>query len=170
MNRALVIDDLRRAREVMSIVFGESFRDVFTKYINDIMDVYSLYDGEYLRYMAEEVLYRYCEIMSDTWSVTQASFYNVANLYEAGNAAKLLTIMVSKILPSLTMQQEYLRSVSGKITRTLPAKSSSTTSNNQFSSQKKKAKPSLPTTNIQLKRKVSTPTENLCLPRLRFKI
>ena len=86
-NRALVVDALRRAQEVMSIIFGESFRDVFTKYINDIMDIHSLYDGEYLRYMAEEVLYRYGKIMSDTWSVTQANFYNVPNLHEAGNAA-----------------------------------------------------------------------------------
>ena len=73
-NRALVVDALRRDQEVMSIIFGESFRDVFTKYINDIMDTHSLYDGEYLRYMAEEVLYRYGVIMSDTWSATQADF------------------------------------------------------------------------------------------------
>ena len=134
------------------------------------MDVYSLFDGEYLRYMAEEVLYRFSSIMSDTWSVTQADFYKVDNLHDAGNAAKLLTIMVNKILPSLTMQQEYLRSVSGKITRTLPVRSSAVTSNKQVSVQKKKVKPSFQKTITHLQRKINPLKGNLCLTHLRFKL
>jgi len=99
-----------------------------------------------------------------------SKIYNVVNLHEAGNAAKLLTTMVSKILPSLTIQQEYLRSVTGKITRTLLVKSSSVPSNNQVSVQKKKIKPSHPKANIQVKRKISTPRGNLCLTYLKFKL
>ena len=170
-NRALVIDALRRAQEVMSIVFGNSFRDVFTTYIDSIMDLYGQFDGEYLRYMAEEVLYRYGIIMGEAWTATQVSFYNIPNLHEPGNAARLLATMFSKITPDLSRQQEYLRSVSTKIVRTtLPKPNAAPQIHRTPIKKKKGTHPPLvkPPTKIQTPSKLSK--GSLCLTHLKFKL
>jgi hypothetical protein len=171
-NKALINDALRRAQEVMAIVFGDPFRDVFTKYIQDIMDKHNHYEGGYLRYMVEEVLYRYGQLMSDIWTTPLATFYNVTNLHEAGNAAKLLNIMVDRIVPSFPLQQEYLRSVTNRVIRNtsigspiLSVKKPST------SIPTKKKKITSMTSAAKIISSSSTPSRrSLCLKHLKFKL
>jgi len=55
-------------QEVMAGVFGKSFNKVFETFIDTIQDTYRTYDGDFLRFLIEEVLYRYGQLMSEPWS------------------------------------------------------------------------------------------------------
>jgi hypothetical protein len=155
----------------MSIVFGNSFREVFTTYINAIMDLYGVFEGEYLRYMAEEVLYRYGIIMGEAWTATQTTFYNIPNLHEPGNAALLLTTMINKITPDFSRQQEYRRSVSEKIVRVTGPKSHTAPQVHKTPIKKKQgAHLSHTKPPIQIKGHVKLSKGSLCLIHLKFKL
>ena len=109
--------------------------------------------------------------MGEAWAATQINFYNIPNLHEPGNAARLLATMFNKITPDLSRQQEYLRSVSTKIVRTTSPKPNATPQIHRTPIKKKKgAHPSLvkPPTQTRTPSKLSK--GSLCLTHLKFKL
>jgi hypothetical protein len=86
---ALLRATLLRAQELMAGVFGASFGKVFQNFIDAIQDTYRGYDGEFLRFLIEEVLYRYGQLMSEPWSEGLKVTYNLQDIHSPGNAATL---------------------------------------------------------------------------------
>ena len=135
------------------------------------MEKHGVFDGEYLRYMAEEVLYRFGIIMGEAWTTTQANFYNLPNLHEPGNAANLLTIMINKIVPGFAPQQEYLRVISTKIVRTASGKSNPVQQTLMNPTPKKgTVHLSLSKPHTQPKASMKLSKGSLCLTHLKFKL
>ena len=116
-DHALLRATLMRAQEVLAGVFGNSFNKVFDGYISAIQDDHHGYEGEFLRFLAEEVLYRYGQHMSEPWNEGLKLFYKLDDLHSPGNAALLLTNMFNSILPNKTNEQEYLRKESKTVLR-----------------------------------------------------
>jgi hypothetical protein len=106
-DHALLRATLTRTQEVMAGVFGNSFNKVFDCYIDAIQDDHHSYDGEFLRFLAEEVLYRYGQHMSEPWNEGLKLFYKLDDLHSPGNAALLLTFMFDNTKPSKTNEQEF---------------------------------------------------------------
>jgi hypothetical protein len=106
-----------RAQELMAGVFGASYGKVFQTFIDAIQDTYRGYDGEFLRFLIEEVLYRYGQIMSEPWSESHKIAYNLQDIHSPGNAALLLTTLVNLIVPTRTNQQEFIRKETKSIKR-----------------------------------------------------
>jgi len=105
---ALLRATLLRTQELMAGVFGSSFSKVFQTFIDAIQDAYRGYDGEFLRFLIEEVLYRYGQLMSEPWSESLKVAYNLQNIHSPGNAALLLTTLVNFIVPTRTNLQMFL--------------------------------------------------------------
>ena len=109
--------------------------------------------------------------MGEAWTTTQVNFYNIPNLHEPGNAARLLATMFSKITPDLSRQQEYFRSVSKKIVRTTSPKPNAASQIQKIPiKQKKGAHPSLGKPPIQTRTPSKLPKGSLCLAHLKFKL
>ena len=114
---ALLRAALLRAQELMAGVFGASYNKVFQTFIDAIQDKYRSYEGEFLRFLIEEVLYRYGQIMSEPWSEGLKVAYNLQDIHSPGNAALLLTTLVSLVVPTRANQTEFLRKESKSIKR-----------------------------------------------------
>ena len=114
---AILRSALLRAQEVMAGVFGASFSKVFENFIDAIQDTYRSYDGEFLRFLIEEVLYRYGNLMSEPWSKSLKEDYGLNDIHSPGNAADLLTILVKSIIPKKENQAAFLRKTSLSINR-----------------------------------------------------
>ena len=109
--------------------------------------------------------------MGEAWTATQTTFYNIPNLHEPGNAAQLLTTMFNKITPDLSRQQEYIRSVTGKIVRTIGPKSNAAPQVHKTPIKKKQgAHSSLSKPPIQTKPLVKLSKGSVCLTHLKFKL
>jgi len=104
---ALLRAALLRAQELMAGAFGSSFSKVFQTFIDAIQDTYRAYDGAFLRFLIEEVLYRYGQLMSEPWSEGLKVAYNLQDIHSPGNAATLLTTLVNLIVPTRTNMQMF---------------------------------------------------------------
>ena len=131
-DHALLRSTLTRAQEVMAGVFGNSFNKVFDNYIGAIQDDHYSYDGDFLRFLAEEVLYRYGQHMSEPWNEGLRLFYKLDDIHSPGNAALLLTFMFNNIVPSKSNEQEFRRKESKTIIRSNNSTKVNTISSSQL--------------------------------------
>jgi hypothetical protein len=115
---AILRATLLRMQELMAGIFGKSFSKVFENFIDLLQDKYLNLDVGFLRFLVEEVLYRYGQIMSEPWSESLKTSYSLIDIHSPGNAAILLTTLVKQIVPTRTNQSEYLRKESLQIIRT----------------------------------------------------
>jgi hypothetical protein len=116
-DHALLRATLMRTQEVMAGVFGNSFNKVFESYIGAIQEEHHSYDGEFLRFLAEEALYLYGQYMSEPWNEGLKLVYQLDDIYSPGNAALLLSRMFERIKPLRENEQEYRRKLSKYVKR-----------------------------------------------------
>jgi hypothetical protein len=101
----------------MAGVFGASFSKVFQTFIDAIQDKYRSFEGGFLRYLIEEVLFRYGQLMSEPWSENDKLDYDLPDIHSPGNAAALLTTLVKLVVPLKGNQLEFIRKESDTVTR-----------------------------------------------------
>jgi hypothetical protein len=106
-DHALLRATLTRAQEVMAGVFGNSYNKVFDGYISAIQDHHHGYDGEFLRFLAEEAFFLYGHYMKEPWSEGLKFVHKLDDIHSPGNAALLLTSMFNNIKPSKSNEQEF---------------------------------------------------------------
>ena len=116
-DHALLRATLMRTQEVMAGVFGKSFNKVFESYIGAIQEEHHGYDGEFLRFLAEEALYLYGQYMSEPWNEGLKLVYQLDDIHSPGNAALLLSSMFERITPLKSNEQEYHRKLSKYVKR-----------------------------------------------------
>ena len=161
----------------MEGVFGASFSKVFQTFIDAIQDKYRDYEGGFLRFLIEEVLFRYGQLMSEPWSENDKLDYDLPDIHSPGNAAALLTTLVKFLVPLKGNQQEFIRKKSGTVTRVTKTekldkdKTSTPVSNdkNKASKSKNKLKRDRRVANKSLPLPVTNkvPSANYCLRRLK---